>query len=158
MSRCIFLFFALISSWAFVGHSQGLPGGDSLPCIQKLMPCQPYLKGSSSPPASCCAPLKDIVAGDSECLCAVFNNQDILKSLNVTQDDGLNLVKSCGANADTSICKKDTTPSGSPSTPAAPSTNSSTTAESPKSGAAAISHVGGYLTLATVLSLWVNSV
>ncbi|KAI3463668.1 hypothetical protein Pfo_020331 [Paulownia fortunei] len=154
ISKSIFLFFLLICSWAFVGYSQG---GDSLPCVQKLMPCQPYLKGSSSPPASCCVPLKQIVVDDSRCLCAVFNDPAILKGLNVTQDDALNLAKSCGANADTSVCKKAAAPSGSPSTPAAPSTNSSSTSPPHKNAATAISHVGGSLSLGAILSFIIVS-
>lgn len=90
--------------------SQVIGGGEPLPCIQKLMPCQAYLKRtaspSPSPAAACCMPLKEMAASDAHCLCAVFNDQVILKNLNVTQDDALNLAKTCGANADISICSK----------------------------------------------------
>ncbi|KAL6494366.1 hypothetical protein OROGR_031166 [Orobanche gracilis] len=105
ISKSISLLFILICSLAYVGQSQG---GDSLQCVQKLLPCQPYLKGSSAaaPPASCCLPLKQIVSSDRQCLCKVFNDPNLLISLNVTRDDALNLAKSCGADADTSICKK----------------------------------------------------
>ncbi|KAL8478607.1 hypothetical protein ACS0TY_030476 [Phlomoides rotata] len=95
----------IILLWCFVVDSQG--GGDSLPCISKLMPCQPYLKRSSPPPPTCCLPLNQIVADDRQCVCAVFNNVAILKSFNVTQDDALNLAKTCGANPHhTSLCGK----------------------------------------------------
>ncbi|XP_056163270.1 non-specific lipid transfer protein GPI-anchored 3-like [Syzygium oleosum] len=96
-------------SIAFSGNpSPSPPGGDdgtSLPCIGELMPCLAYLTPSPSPPASCCIPLKEVVANEAKCLCKVFNDGDILKSFNITQDDALALTKACGANADTSACK-----------------------------------------------------
>ncbi|KAL6518038.1 hypothetical protein OROMI_033739 [Orobanche minor] len=155
ISKSISLLFILICSWAYVGQSQG---GDSLQCVQKLLPCQPYLKGSSAaaaPPASCCVPLKQIVASDGQCLCKVFNDPNLLISLNVTRDDALNLAKSCGADADTSICKKAAAPSTSPSTPTAPSINSSATTPPPQkknAAATSISQVGGFVSLAAIFS------
>ncbi|KAL7114587.1 hypothetical protein ACP275_04G129900 [Erythranthe tilingii] len=160
ISKSIFLCFALICSWASVGYSQVAAG--SLDCVQKLMPCQPYLKGSSPPPPGCCLPLRDIIAKDSKCLCAVFTNSALLKSLNITQNDGLNLAKSCGANADTSLCKTGAAvPSGSPSPPGAPSTtnNSSTPSPPHKNAATALSgRVGGYLsTTAAILGFIISA-
>ncbi|KAG8388053.1 hypothetical protein BUALT_Bualt02G0085200 [Buddleja alternifolia] len=116
----IWFLLVVLCSWVIVGYCQG--GGD-LPCVQSLMPCQPYLKGAVAPPASCCVPLKQIVATEVQCLCAVFNNQAIMKSLNVTQADALNLVKSCGSSADTSLCNTAATPPSPPSTPSASSNN-----------------------------------
>ncbi|PON37036.1 Bifunctional inhibitor/plant lipid transfer protein/seed storage helical domain containing protein [Trema orientale] len=59
-----------------------------------------------------------MVSDDSKCLCDIFNNADMLKNLNITQDDALRLPKACGANADVSVCKKDpTSPTGSPGKP-----------------------------------------
>lgn len=108
LSKSLFLYFFVICWLAFVGNSQVTSGGEPLPCIQKLMPCQAYLKRSTSPAPTpaCCVPLKDMAATDAHCLCAVFNNQAILKSLNVTQEDALSLAKTCGANADISVCSK----------------------------------------------------
>ncbi|KAL0429567.1 UNVERIFIED_CONTAM: hypothetical protein Sradi_0582700 [Sesamum radiatum] len=116
-------------------------------CVQKLMPCQAFLKGSSSPETSCCAPLKEIVDHDTQCLCAVLGDETILKGMNVTPDNFLSLVKSCGANADTSICNKGaaetpTSPSASPSASAPSNSNHS------QSASTAISNAGGYVSLA----------
>lgn len=106
ISKSLFLILLVISSLAAVGNSQATGGGDSLPCIQKLLPCQPYLKGSAPPTPPCCVPLKQMVAGDTQCLCTVFKNEAILKGLNVTQKEALNLVKTCGANDDISVCNQ----------------------------------------------------
>ncbi|XP_011084068.1 lipid transfer-like protein VAS [Sesamum indicum] len=141
ISRLSFSFFLLICSWAFVGYCEGADAAETMQCIQKLMPCQAFLKGSSSPATSCCVPLKEIMADDGQCLCAVFEDETILKSLNVTQDDFLGLAKSCGANADTSICHKGAaTPSIPPSAPS----NSNNSA----SASTGISNAGGYVSLA----------
>lgn len=98
-SKHILTSFLLVSSWVFVGYSQ--PS-----CVQKLLPCQAYLKAPSTPTAACCVPLKEMVSGDPKCLCDVFDNPDLLKSLNVTQDDAMKLAKACNVNADVSVCKK----------------------------------------------------
>jgi len=98
-SKHILTWFLLFSSWVFVGYSQ--PS-----CIQKLLPCQQFLKPpASTPTAACCLPLKEMVSGDPKCLCDVFDNPDLLKSLNVTQDDAMKLAKACAVNADISVCK-----------------------------------------------------
>ncbi|XP_030541230.1 non-specific lipid transfer protein GPI-anchored 3-like [Rhodamnia argentea] len=148
-SKSLFLLLISLSSCvsiAFSGNpSPSPPGGSngtSLLCIQKLMPCTPYLKPSpSAPPASCCIPMKEVVANEAQCLCQVFNNADILKSFNVTQDEAMALAKACGANADVSECKTGGAPSSSPAATSpshshgAASSNSSGSPESAKDGA-----------------------
>lgn len=114
-----FLFVIIFSLLGFVGFSQGrkLSGlsdqegtgggsGASMQCVQKLIPCQPFLKAPEKAPAACCLPLKQMVSDDTKCLCSVFNNPGMLSNLNITQDDALKLPKACGANADISICGK----------------------------------------------------
>ncbi|KAL0794874.1 hypothetical protein Bca101_066251 [Brassica carinata] len=142
----VFVFFSVSSSKAEPTPPMGGGGGGgdahSMPCIQKLMPCQPYLHSvTPPPPASCCLPLKEIVEKDATCLCSVFNNVDMLKSLNLTKENALVLPKACGAKADTSLCKASngtTTPSTSPATtttPPASSTGSGSTGASSSSTA-----------------------
>ncbi|XP_073147788.1 non-specific lipid transfer protein GPI-anchored 9-like isoform X1 [Henckelia pumila] len=161
-SNSVCLFFLVICSLVFIGFSDQEGGGDPLGCIQKLLPCQPYLKSQATPPPSCCVPMKQVVAEESQCLCAVFNNRDILISLNVTQQDGINLAKSCGANVDQSNCKKDAPSPAAPSSVAspkaspAPSTSSNGSAMSPppkSAGSSMISHAVGSLSLAAIFSL-----
>lgn len=105
-SKHFWSFVLFLCSWVFLGFSQGDDYGGSMQCIQKLLPCQPYLKSPSSPPASCCVPLEEMISDDSKCLCDVFDNPQILKSLNISLDHALKLPKACGTNADTSVCKK----------------------------------------------------
>ncbi|KAF2546386.1 hypothetical protein F2Q70_00020119 [Brassica cretica] len=145
----VFVLFSVSSSNAeptpaMGGGGGGGGGGDahSMPCIQKLMPCQPYLHSvTPPPPASCCLPMKEIVEKDATCLCSVFNNVDMLKSLNLTKENALVLPKACGAKADISLCKSSngtTTPSTSPGTtmtPPASSTGSGSTGASSSSTA-----------------------
>ncbi|KAL3512162.1 hypothetical protein ACH5RR_024879 [Cinchona calisaya] len=130
-------FFVVISSMVFVGSGQQSPGnpGASLPCVQKLLPCQPFLKQPSNPTPACCAPLKQLVVQDPKCLCEVFNNPVLLKSLNITQSDALQLTKSCNANADISVCSNALPPTNSPSTPPSTPSSPSTPKSPPKSAA-----------------------
>ncbi|KAJ4866459.1 Bifunctional inhibitor/lipid-transfer protein/seed storage 2S albumin superfamily protein [Raphanus sativus] len=148
--------------------SGGAGDAHSMPCIQKLMPCQPYLHSSAPlPPASCCMPLKEIVETDVTCLCSVFNNVDMLRSLNLTKENALVLPKACGANADVSQCKTSTgttTPSTSPGTtktpPASPAESgsaggSASSTAKPSDSAPAINFAGislasAFVALATI--------
>ncbi|KAL6963011.1 hypothetical protein U1Q18_037977 [Sarracenia purpurea var. burkii] len=103
--------FLLFSSWisplAFsVVAADSAATGNSPPCVQKLMPCQPYLHATTTPPAGCCMPLLDVIKADPVCLCQLFNNAAILKSFNLTQEEALKLPKSCGALIDLDVCKK----------------------------------------------------
>ncbi|KAG6675926.1 hypothetical protein I3842_15G129200 [Carya illinoinensis] len=157
--------FLLFSSWVFVGYSQSMglntfvQGGSSgsaasMPCVQKLLPCKEYLKPpvSMPPTVSCCVPLKEMLTDDVNCLCRVFDNPEILKSFNVTQDDALKLPKACGANADVSLCKKGASPPASSATPP-PSSDDS------KSAAAyGVSQFGGSGLAALILALLFISV
>ncbi|XP_030460090.2 non-specific lipid transfer protein GPI-anchored 9-like [Syzygium oleosum] len=149
-SKFLFPLLLLFSSWATQISSQflgGVSGADLAPsCMQKLIPCQAYLKGLSAPPDSCCGPLKELVTGDSQCLCQVFNKPDTLKSLGITQAGALALAKTCGADVDVSVCNKGAaaspasslaTPADSQATPADGSTlsNATSTAAAPESPA-----------------------
>lgn len=70
-------------------------GVSAMPCLEKLMPCQAALAShmKNPPPASCCAPLKDMMTNDAQCLCTIFANSDVMKSMNVTQDEALDFAK-----------------------------------------------------------------
>ncbi|KAK4414181.1 hypothetical protein Salat_2831000 [Sesamum alatum] len=143
-----FSFFLLICSSAFLGYSEGTADpAETMQCIQKLMPCQAFLKGSPAPAESCCVPLKEIMAADGQCLCAVLEDETILKSMNVSKADFLGLAKSCGANSDTSICKPAAAaPTESPSAPSSSNSSNSATAT-------AISNFGGYASLNAAAAL-----
>ncbi|KAG2242967.1 hypothetical protein Bca4012_053995 [Brassica carinata] len=156
------------SNAATTPPSGGAGDAHSMPCIQKLMPCQAYLHSATPPPpASCCMPLKQIVETDVTCLCSVFNNVDMLRSLNLTKENALVLPKACGANADVSQCKASTgttTPSTSPGTtktpPASPAESgspggSASSTAKPSDSAPAInfarlSFVSAFVALATI--------
>ncbi|KAK4768170.1 hypothetical protein SAY87_003311 [Trapa incisa] len=121
-----------------------------LPCVQKILPCQPYLKSPSSPPATCCIPLKDFVENDRKCACAIFNNGDLLRSFNVTQDDAMNLAKACNANADISICK--TLLGGSPTSSPPASVPTNDQGGEGKSAAHGIKAFGGSVGLTMIVA------
>ncbi|PHT47379.1 hypothetical protein CQW23_11587 [Capsicum baccatum] len=176
-------FYAVIFSWVFMGLSHGIDldknlinallasgvgGGDggsgasAMPCMQKLMPCQPALSShSKNPPPTCCMPLKEMMTNDAKCLCTVFGNADLMKGLNVTQDEALDFAKSCGAKPDLSLCKNAAASPGSaaaPTAPTTPDTNSSAssnkTASPPAESTASVtSKLGGFVAIASFLSL-----
>ncbi|KAK4767487.1 hypothetical protein SAY86_015237 [Trapa natans] len=148
------LFFLFFLLFVFRGSSEGtglslLAGGVDTACLQKLLPCKDYVK-LSSPPSSCCDPLKSLISTDTNCLCKTFNDHDSMKSLGITQDGALALAKTCGANPDVSVCNK-TESSESNSTAIGNTTTSPGPASSEtKSGASAIAYRGGALPTAAI--------
>ncbi|KAG2254109.1 hypothetical protein Bca52824_084245 [Brassica carinata] len=109
MEICKFLTVIFVAVVVLYSVQAAEQGGDHhlMACMQKLMPCQKYIHAvNPPPPASCCGPMKEIVEKDSQCLCTVFNNPALLKSLNLTKENALDLPKACGANPDVSICTK----------------------------------------------------
>ncbi|KAJ8646738.1 hypothetical protein MRB53_008486 [Persea americana] len=133
MESKLFLLAILFSSWVFVGFSRQLlvASGAKMVCMQKLIPCQSSLHAPSSPPPpTCCLPLKDMIENDKECLCGIFNNQNLLKSFNVTQEDALKLPKACGADVDITACNHLDNGASAMS----PTSNSTTTAPTPSEG------------------------
>ncbi|XP_058109004.1 non-specific lipid transfer protein GPI-anchored 3 [Magnolia sinica] len=125
----------LFCSWALLGMSQGDGGsgsgsGSDLPCVKDLLPCKDYLRPSTRPPPLCCIPLKKMIDTEKQCLCAILNNPELLRSFNVTRDQAKQLPKECGDTTDTSICDTaangTATPPTTPSAPSGPSNGSST--------------------------------
>lgn len=98
----------IVSCCAVLGSCESIAdnnGNSTSSCITQLLPCQPYLNKTTTPPSACCVPLKQMVTGNTQCLCYIFNNPAILRQLNITQADALALAQKCSANADISVCK-----------------------------------------------------
>ncbi|XP_065006972.1 non-specific lipid transfer protein GPI-anchored 7-like isoform X2 [Musa acuminata AAA Group] len=81
-----------------VAISGGAEGQLPPPCVSSLIPCAAYVNSTRSPPATCCDPLRQAVDADLQCLCAVLNDQSVLKAFNVTTDQAFRLAKSCGVS------------------------------------------------------------
>ncbi|XP_058722565.1 non-specific lipid transfer protein GPI-anchored 9-like isoform X1 [Vicia villosa] len=138
----IFLSFLLINLSSFVNLclcdgtnmsdlDQLLPGlGQSAvlqnaQCMQKLLPCQPYLNSPNIPPPACCTPLKEMATTGSDCLCSVLSNPKLFVSLEVTKEQLLKLPKACGVDVDASKCNATTT-AAEGTTPATSASSTST--------------------------------
>ncbi|KAJ4846542.1 hypothetical protein Tsubulata_013544 [Turnera subulata] len=78
---------------------------DVLSCAQNLIPCQPYLNETVTPPANCCNPIKEAVTKDLTCLCNLYNDPNLLASLNVNVTQAIELTGRCNIPADISQCK-----------------------------------------------------
>ncbi|KFK41791.1 hypothetical protein AALP_AA2G172500 [Arabis alpina] len=114
--------------------------GTSMRCIVKLLPCEPYIHSELTPPPWCCSPMKEIAEKDVSCLCTAFNHPEMLSFISLTEENAINLLTSCGANHDFSVCSKTSlSESASPGS----STNGSSSASSiTKNAAIAISFLG----------------
>ncbi|EOY24455.1 hypothetical protein QUC31_008753 [Theobroma cacao] len=86
-------------------------------CASKLTPCFPFLNNATAQPtADCCNPIKDTVANDLECLCNLYNDPNLLSSLNITVAAALRISRECGVTTDLSACNA-TSPTSAPSPP-----------------------------------------
>lgn len=79
----------------FACKSHGVELKDIMKCLERLTPCRPFLK-SPRLPRTCCDPLKKVLIDDPTCVCAVYNNDSILKSFNMTKAQAYQLPIKCG--------------------------------------------------------------
>lgn len=101
VATIIAIVYSVQATSQLIGEAQ-----EAMRCVEKLMPCQPYIHSIFPPPPWCCTPTKEIVEKDVTCLCDVFNHPDMLSFINLTKETALNLLTSCGANNDLSVCTK----------------------------------------------------
>ncbi|XWS49060.1 hypothetical protein CRYUN_Cryun13aG0131100 [Craigia yunnanensis] len=89
-------------------------------CAQKLVSCYPYLNNSTARPQDdCCNPIRDAVAHDLPCLCNLYNDPNLLASLNVTVSEALRISRECGVPTNLSNCNA-TAPTSVPPPPGQP--------------------------------------
>lgn len=77
---------------------------EAMRCVDKLLPCHPYIHSDIPPPPWCCDPMKEIAEKHVTCLCAVFNHPGMLSFISLTKENALNLLNSCGVKHDASLC------------------------------------------------------
>ncbi|CAH8334627.1 unnamed protein product [Eruca vesicaria subsp. sativa] len=114
---------------------------EAMRCVEKLIPCHPYINTDSPPPPWCCNPVKETVEKDVTCLCGFLNHPDMLALIDLTQDDALNLLSSCGASYDDSFCSN-STDSSPDASPGATTSSENSSATTTKNAALAISILG----------------
>ncbi|KAJ6393855.1 hypothetical protein OIU77_023149 [Salix suchowensis] len=76
----------------------------STSCASKLIPCQPYLTTTTQPPGSCCNSIKEAVAKELPCLCKIYNDPNLFKSLGLNVSQAIMLSQRCGVTTDLSNC------------------------------------------------------
>ncbi|KAF9689468.1 hypothetical protein SADUNF_Sadunf01G0095300 [Salix dunnii] len=89
-----------ISSTATLTKAQD----SSTSCASKLIPCQPYLSTTTQPPGSCCNSIKEAVAKELPCLCKIYNDPNLFKSLGLNVSQAVMLSQRCGVTTDLSNC------------------------------------------------------
>lgn len=74
-------------------------------CGQKLVPCYPYLNNATvKPQADCCNPIRDAVTHDLPCLCNIYKDPNVFKTLNVNVSEALRISRECGVPTNLSSC------------------------------------------------------
>ncbi|CAO2819777.1 unnamed protein product [Amaranthus hypochondriacus] len=70
--------------------------GDQTPtCASKLVACVDYLNATTTPPSSCCNPLKEAVTNEKTCLCDIYSNPSLIQAFHINLTQALNLPKLC---------------------------------------------------------------
>ncbi|KAJ6851226.1 non-specific lipid-transfer protein 2-like [Iris pallida] len=114
------LMFLAVAAAAAVSGAQA-QGGEIPSCASKLVPCAAYLNATTAPPDACCGPLKQAVKDEMPCLCKLYNQPDLLKSLGINVTQVMGLPKLCGVHSDATACSK-TPPPGATTAPTPPAT------------------------------------
>uniref|UniRef100_A0A5B7BIU8 Putative lipid transfer-like protein VAS n=1 Tax=Davidia involucrata TaxID=16924 RepID=A0A5B7BIU8_DAVIN len=91
--------------------------GQSTPsCAQKLVPCANFIN-ATTPPASCCDPLREAVTQERDCLCNLYNTPGLLASFGINVTQAVLLAGHCNIPGDLSACKNASAPLPPPSVP-----------------------------------------
>ncbi|KAL4187568.1 hypothetical protein AMTRI_Chr09g39650 [Amborella trichopoda] len=103
-----------------------MAAAQSTSCLNQLLPCLSYLNSTTTPPSTCCEPLKSIINSDPQCLCSMLKSG--MSGIDMTQ--AAQLPSKCGVNVNAATCDvASSSPSSSPSpnTPTSRTTPTSTT-------------------------------
>jgi Probable lipid transfer len=73
-------------------------------CANNLVPCANYIN-STNPPDSCCSPLKEALTNDLQCLCAIYEDPNVLKAFGINLTAAEKLASNCGIDSSTNQCK-----------------------------------------------------
>ncbi|KAJ6801602.1 lipid transfer-like protein VAS isoform X1 [Iris pallida] len=92
-----------------------------LSCVSKLTPCAQFLN-VTTPPDSCCGPLKEALTNELSCMCKIYRDSDLLKAFHIDLNAALQLPVRCGMPSSTTEACKSTAgaPAPPPPPPAAP--------------------------------------
>lgn len=74
-------------------------------CVSNLVGCAGYLNSTTTPPDSCCKPLKQAAKTQLPCLCSLFNNTAVLRAFNVNITQAIQMSKRCGVSTDQRACE-----------------------------------------------------
>ncbi|XP_077248251.1 non-specific lipid transfer protein GPI-anchored 30-like [Tasmannia lanceolata] len=116
-------------------------------CLTQLLPCLNYLNSTSTPPSSCCDPLKSVLSSNPQCLCNLLSSNTASGQTGINATQALQLPSKCGANVNAASCST-SNPTG---TPTGTPTGSPTTQSTVPNSASRFSLVNGLL--AAVLSV-----
>lgn len=79
--------------------------GQNLPaCVVNLVGCVDYLNTTTTPPATCCGPLKEAITDQLPCLCNLYNDPALLISLGINVTQAIELPARCSINFSINEC------------------------------------------------------
>ncbi|KAK3131254.1 hypothetical protein QOZ80_6BG0504110 [Eleusine coracana subsp. coracana] len=107
MRRSLLILALCLATTASAAAAPTSDDGTAVPsCASKLVPCGAFLNSTSTPPATCCGPLKEAAFNETKCMCAMLLNKAALQAFGVAPDQGMALAKRCGVTVDASVCNK----------------------------------------------------
>ncbi|KAK4260452.1 hypothetical protein QN277_003562 [Acacia crassicarpa] len=105
-------------------------------CAQQLIPCVNYINSTTTPPTSCCDPIKQTVQTQLPCLCNLYTTPGLLESFGINVTQAVDLSRRCGVHTDLSQCK------GSAPSPSSGTETPPATPGGGKSGAGRVAFTG----------------
>ncbi|CAA6656474.1 unnamed protein product [Spirodela intermedia] len=73
-------------------------------CLTQLVPCLNFTSSKSTPPSSCCEPLKSLIRTNPQCLCSILQDDSLKKQSGVNATEAQGLPSRCGLNATAAAC------------------------------------------------------
>ncbi|KAK1376407.1 AAI domain-containing protein [Heracleum sosnowskyi] len=141
-----------------VQGQDGLPDIPDLPkfpaCVVNLLGCADSLNTTTTPPDTCCLPLKEAITDQLPCLCSLYNNPTLLISLGINITQVIELPARCGINFSITECTGSPAPVSPMPYPGSPTTPSAATPPSDAGHTAATATFSRLFILAAAMLYW----
>lgn len=81
----VIIFAAAVVAMMMVALGARVADAQTPSCVEKLVPCAEYLNSTATPPASCCGPIGEVMANETEmqCVCNLYNAPALLESFGI---------------------------------------------------------------------------
>ncbi|MQM08957.1 hypothetical protein Taro_041815 [Colocasia esculenta] len=107
---CMVSVAVMVLAMAAMAPEAAAQASPSTECALKLIDCRSFLSTTTTPAATCCNTIKDLVEKELTCLCGLLTNRELLKNVGVNVTQALDVPRRCGMSSGTGLCNSSTSP------------------------------------------------